>query len=333
MSRTVSSSSSSNAASASVYAGGWLGHGAVLIAMVLVGSGIPVSKILAEDFPVFTLGVLRYGVSAAILWAVVWLSRDHFPRLTRKDARFYSFQAFCSNVVFSVGMLYGLRYTTGASASVISGTMPAMIGILGMLVFRDKIPLRTWLAIVLSVVGLLAVAGGHDGHEVGSQPILGNALVLLAVMGEAVFLLMSGRTAGHSPMVVSALVCTLGGAMMLPFAVGELIMQPEAFPTITWMHVVCFLHYAVAVTVIGYILWFVGVRRIGSTDAASYAAVPPVVALGCSVLFLGESITLQHGFGCAVVVLAILIAARKPKKQQDVGGADDATQKVATSQL
>lgn len=162
--------------------------------MAIVGSSVVVGKLVVAKLPIFLIGGLRFALASLILIALVLVRERGMPALSRRDAGVLLLQAFTGIFAFNVLLLYGLTFTSAAESGIVTSSTPAVTAALAILLLREPWSARQAVGIGLAVLGLAALnlgAAGEAGDR-GPRPLLGNLLVLGAVVGEGCFV-PSGR--------------------------------------------------------------------------------------------------------------------------------------------
>lgn len=291
--------------------GGWICCG---LGMALAGSVVVASKLAAAGLPTFVAAASRYGLAALVLapWA---LCRHGVPRLCRHDRAVLLGQAAAGSLGFSALLLLGLRHTGGADAAVITGTLPAMVGLLSVAVLRERVGAMTWASIALASLGAASLGlGGSAAAPAGlTERLIGDGLVLAAVAGEAIFVLLDKRLRRPlPPLTVSAAMCLLGLLLTAPVAMVELatgglgVFSASAWCAVLW--------HALVPTVAGFLLWYAGTTRLGGAEAAVFTAIMPVAAILLSAAVLGERLEERHGVATALVVAAMATALSRRRR-------------------
>lgn len=293
----------------------WIGWICCCLGMALAGSVVVASKVATDGLPVFTAAAARYGLAALIL--VPWsLARHGVPRPGRHDGIILLGQAAAGSLGFSVLLLLGLRHTGAADAAVITGTLPAMVGLLSVTLLRQHISAAGWGGIALASLGAasLNLGDGGVGQPEIAERLMGDVLILGAVAAEAAFVLLDKRLRAPMPAVtVSALMCLLGFAMTAPMAALEVTESGVPLFSTAWGAV---LWHALVPTVAGFLLWYTGTARLSGDEAAISTAVMPLAAILLSVLVLGERLEIRHGIATVLVIAAMLIPlSRRPANQ------------------
>lgn len=162
----------------------------IALAMAIVGSSVVVGKLVVMHVPVFLVSGLRFFIATLILLPLWIYTEQGFPRLEKKDFLLLTMQSMAGVFFFNICMLYGLTLTTAIEGGIITSTLPAVVGMMALLMLKERISLKQGVGIALAIFGTLAmnVAGEVSGGDRGNHPLLGNLLVFGAVIGEALFI-------------------------------------------------------------------------------------------------------------------------------------------------
>jgi drug/metabolite transporter (DMT)-like permease len=280
--------------------------------MGVAGSSVVVAKLIVADFPVFLANELRFLIASAVLLPLVVVRSDGPPALTTRERRVLFAQALTGVFLFNVCLFYGVRLTTAAEAGIITSTTPVVVAAIGVVFLDEAATGTTVLGVCLAVLGLLSLevlgSGAPGGDGTGST--VGNGLVLVAVLGEALFTTLGKAVSDRlSPLEITTAVTVLGSLLFLPFAAYELLaFDVAAVSVVDWLPI---LYYGVVVTVVGFALWFRGVSMVPASTAATFTGVLPVSAVVLSYALLGEPFLWSHAVGCGCVLAGIGVSARR----------------------
>jgi drug/metabolite transporter (DMT)-like permease len=289
--------------------------------MSVAGSSVVVAKLIVADFPIFIANELRFLTASAILLPLVFVQSDGRPSFTSRQRCILVAQALTGVFLFNVCLFYGVRLTTAAEAGIITSTTPVVVAIIGVVFLGEAATRNTVLGVCLAVLGLLSLevlsSGATGGDSIRS--IVGNGLILVAVLGEALFTTLGKAVSDDvSPLEITTAVTVLGSLLFLPFAAYELrTFEITAVPLIDWLPI---LYYGVVVTVIGFVLWFRGVSMVPASTAATFTGVLPVSAVLLSYATLGEQFLWAHAVGVACVLGGIAFSAQR---MDQVTGTDE----------
>lgn len=301
----------------------WLSYAALALSMSLVGSYVALSKPLVTVFPVFLLAWLRFGIGAAAMFG--WLAKPAGePPLSRRTHLLLFLESFLGNFLFSICMLFGVRWTTAVAAGVVMSSIPAVVALLSWLFLRESINRRTVLAIGCAAVGIglfslqkSPAAGPTADHSVGyfglPLSLWGNVLVFGAVVCEASYVVIGKRlTDGLSPKRISAIINLWGLALVTPM--GLITLTGFDLGTVPFGLWALLLFYGLAASVWTVWLWMSGLRSVPAAHAGIFTVMLPLSAAAIGVLFMGESLSVTQllAFGLALtgLLLATLPARR-----------------------
>jgi drug/metabolite transporter (DMT)-like permease len=235
-------------------------------------------------------------------------STSGVPWLGRRDVGVVFLQALTGVFGFSVFWLYGLRQTTAGEAGIVAAATPAGIALASFALLRERPGRRQLAGIALAVLGVASMTalGQASGASRGPNPLVGNFLILGAVVGEALFLVLGKRAGARlPPLVISTGVTVAGFLLFLPPAISEATaVDLAAVPLGAWLAVA---YYAIGPTVLGYVLVYQGLARVPASAAAAFTGVVPVTAVLLAALFLGEPIGWPLLLGLVGVLAAIAL--------------------------
>lgn len=281
------------------------------LAMVLVGSSVVAGKIMVDELPVFLASAARFVLALSILIPIICIREGGLPGISRRSWCMLAVQSLCGSFLFTVFLLYGLTFTGPSSAGIITSTTPACMGIIAWVFLKDRPSLRIGVGIMLSVLGVLVINMVESGGGVsGSNPLLGNVLVLGAVIFESMFLLIRKTVPEPlSPLAVSTIISLFGLIWFLPMGLYEASAADFGAISLTgWLTVI---YYGVFVTVLAYLFWFAGITKVPASIAGVFTAVMPLSALVLSALILSEPIGWQQLVGCGCVLIGIVLISRR----------------------
>jgi drug/metabolite transporter (DMT)-like permease len=275
------------------------------LAMALVGASVPVGKALLAFWPVLLLATLRYLIAGAVLWPWVLAHGHAVPRLDTRGWWLLALQAFFGLFCFNLLLLEGLQRTSAVEAGIITCALPAVLALLARPMLGERLGGREWLAVLLATVGLGALQ--FEIADTGNGSAYGNALIFGAVVSEALFTLFARRLGDRiDPIVMTAWTNLIGLAMFVPLAVSEAFDASwRAVPAWAWA---LLLGYALLGSILSFVLWYRGVRRVRAGIAGVFTGVMPVTAVIAASLALGERFGLGHALGLMILLASLGVA-------------------------
>lgn len=204
----------------------------------------------------------------------------------------------------------GLQYVTAGIERLILFIYPTLVLLMNSFLFKQKIKSIQWLAVVISYVGLL-LAFFSEVYFDSSQSenfIWGSFLIFVCAITYAAYIVGSGKLI---PMVGAvkfnsyAMSFACMGVFLHFFITSEQSLL--ALPTQVYLYS---LLMAILSTVIPSYLLTMGIRRIGSDNAAIVSSVGPVSTILLAYYFLNESIFAMQIVGTAMILFGVLLIGR-----------------------
>jgi drug/metabolite transporter (DMT)-like permease len=276
------------------------------LGMAIVGAYVGFSKVLVAVFPVFLLAWLRFGIAAVAM--AHWLKREpEFAPLDARAKRLVFLESFLGNFMFSICMLYGMRYASALTAGVVMAAIPAAVALLSWMFLKERVATRTWLAIVLAVAGVATLSLGRASSEHGSHALVGIMLLLGAVFCEAAYVVIGKKLTGKlSARRISALINLWGLALVAPLGLWQALSFDFASVSLPlWGGLVL---YALAASMWTVWLWMTGLKTVPASRAGVFTIFLPIASALVGVVFLDERVTSLHAIAFALALAAVLLA-------------------------
>ncbi len=276
-------------------------------AMAIVGAYVGFSKVLVAVFPVFLLAWLRFGIAAVAM--AHWLPGDGTP-LDAQTKKLLFLESFLGNFLFSICMLFGMRYAGAVTAGIVMAAIPAVVALLSRVFLKEPLSERTLGAIALAVAGVATLAFTRNESAtggIGGASLIGTMLLLGAVFCEASYVVIGKKLTGKvSPKRISALINLWGLLLVTPLGIWQaLSFDFSAVPATIWGGLVL---YALAASMWTVWLWMTGLKTVPAARAGIFTVFLPISAALVGVVFLNEAFTMVHllafGFALGAVVLA-----------------------------
>lgn len=276
----------------------------LLTLSVLWGGSFFFVGVAVAELPTLSIVVLRVGLAALTLWAVIALLGRPVPRTPVVWIAFLG-MGLLNNVVPYGLIVWGQHTVASSLASILNATTPLFgVVVAGLLLPDERV----------SVLKLIGVAVGFGGVVVmiGLDALSGlgaGVLAQLAVLGAALSYAFAGvfgrrfKRLGVDPIVTAAGQVTASTALVAPMAI--LVDRPWtlAMPSAaTWSAIA---GLAVLSTALAYILYFRILARAGATNLLLVTFLIPVSAILLGSLVLGERLEWTHVFGMALIGLGL----------------------------
>jgi drug/metabolite transporter (DMT)-like permease len=278
-------------------------------AMAIVGAYVGFSKVLVIVFPVFLLAWLRFGIAAVAM--AHWLPADSGAApLDGRTKRLLFLESFLGNFLFSICMLFGMRYAGAITAGIVMAAIPAVVALLSRIFLKEPLSVRTLAAIALAIAGVATLALTRDTDLVvneNSFSFVGTALLLGAVFCEASYVVIGKKLTGNvSPKRISAIINLWGLMLVTPLGIWQALSFDFTSVEITiWGGLVL---YALAASMWTVWLWMTGLKSVPAARAGVFTVFLPVASAFVGVVFLNEQFTMMHVIAFAFAIAAVVLA-------------------------
>jgi drug/metabolite transporter (DMT)-like permease len=285
-----------------------VGIGLVNLATMTWATNMALGRWLRDDIGPLTLAASRFLIASALYTILLRRGPPQGRRLGR-DRWLLLGMALSGVAVFGPTLYLGLRFTTAVNATLINGLGPLITGLLAALLIREPMSRRQIVGAIVGLVGVLAlISGGSLAFWQVARINVGDLIVLGAVALWALYSVLGRRVMrGRSALSATALSALLGFPFLLVAAVWELQALPvELRPQL----LLAILYIGIFPTIVGFLSWNEGVRRLGPSGAMVFYNTLPLYGALLGYLVLGESIGLAHLLGGALIIGGGLWAAR-----------------------
>ncbi|MFB5674452.1 DMT family transporter [Paenibacillus terreus] len=282
---------------------------AVYLAFLIIMWGVnwPLSKFALDFTPPLLFAGLRTCI-AGLLLILVALPRFRELRF-RQNWPIYLISSLLNIVLFYGFQTIGLGYVPAGLFSAIVFLQPVLLGIAAWLWLGEGMSGKKLIGLLLGFLGVAAISiGGLAGHIAPEGIFLAIGSAVAWTLGTVYMKKTSGRV---DALWMTAIQITIGGIVLL--ASGAVV---EDWTAIRWEPVFIYdmLFISIFVIALGWLTFF---KLIGSGEASkvgSFTFLIPLIAITCSVLFLGEHVTLNLAAGLILIVLSILLVNGKQRR-------------------
>ncbi|MBZ4421557.1 DMT family transporter [Myxococcus sp. RHSTA-1-4] len=248
---------------------------------------------------VASLLFLRFGLAGGVLACVMAVRRQRLPgwKVSLGLVLLGGFYVGEAGSYFAA-----LRHIPAGLAALLLYSFPALVALLQVFVFRERLGRVRWLAVALALGGTALTVDLAAG---GVKPV-GLLLGLLSALLYAVYVVISSRVAGAAGPLASSTLILCAAAVTL--GIGVAVKGP-AFPTTAtgWGAV---LALALVCTVAAVLLFFMGMVRIGPVNTSLVSTMEPLTAVVIGALFMGERLSARQMLGGLLILTAAVMLAR-----------------------
>jgi drug/metabolite transporter (DMT)-like permease len=290
-------------------------HASLLITAMMWGANFVAMKYLLQSISAPQVLLVRVLLASSAFGLILFFSRKSIPRFSRDVWKLLALVGLFGVAFNQLAVIYGTSYLSAALASLIATSTPIFTTIISRIWLGDRLTRRKMTGISLSFTGFLIVLLlGSGSAQFSVDNAIGVMIIVCAPFSFAVATVISKPLmVEHDPKIITALSSIGGAVIVLPLLVFQptLFAEMAAFDARSWL--AAFTTSILAV-VVGYTLWYQGLRKLEPTQIAVYVYLVPFFGVLFSWLLLGESITLFLLLGGATILGGVIVtnSARPP---------------------
>lgn len=291
---------------------------ALLLLMVLIwGTNFSVIKRAFEEMPPQPFNALRLVIASVVFLAAIAIAKRmarrgdavssvlHTPNaLTTRDRIDLVWLGLVGHFGYQFFFVGGVSLTSASNAALIVGATPAALAVVSALMGRERISRLHWIGAAISALGIYLVVG--HGASFGGTTLRGDLLVICSVACWVTFTLgAAALIKRHSPLYVTGMTMVFGGIPYVLMALPQILRVPWADVS-SWTLGALVLSALLALN-LAYVIWYMGVQRLGPARTSIYSNGVPIVAMAVATVWLGEPMTATKVAGAAAVLSGVLL--------------------------
>lgn len=277
-----------------------------LSAAAIWGGMYVVSKVILDIIPPFALITLRLILGIAVLWLVirftggVQLSQPHMIKALGVGLVGYG---------VSLGLQFiGTRLSTASNGALVTSTTPAFVLPIAAWLLKERITRRQVIALVISLLGVLAVINPQSAR-LSPDLFWGNIILVGAALTWALYSVLVRLVSRDLALLPATMTFFIGGLLVsVPAAGFEL--QRISIGEINTSVVLGVLYLGVISTALAMYLWNKAFAMLEAGAASLTFFAQPVVGAGLGAIFLHEKLSILYLVGGVLIGLGLWLAVR-----------------------
>lgn len=281
----------------------------VAVAPLCWAGNIVLAKGVATMIPPVALAFWRWAIAFLILLPLTWptLKRDWKTALSAW--RFVVLLSLFGITGFNTLLYTAMHTTTAINGSLIQTTMPAVIIVISLVLYGERVSWIQATGVVLCILGAaVVVLKGRWQALVDMALVQGDLLMIAAVVLYALYSALLPKRPNINPMSFLTIIFGTGCMGLLPVylwemsVVGTFTLTPAAAGSIAYV--------ALFPSIVAYFCWNRGVEVIGANRAGLFINLIPVFASILAILFLGERLQVFHLIGMLLIFGGMILFNR-----------------------
>tara|TARA_X000001036_G_scaffold438802_1_gene487663 strand:+ start:3269 stop:4165 length:897 start_codon:yes stop_codon:yes gene_type:complete len=289
-------------------------HVKLLAVAIIWGVSWVAGRVAANEIPPFTAGWSRYVIAVVCFLIFLKLTKQWIVP-NRKQWKLIIIIGFLSTFLYQAFFMYGMKWTAAGDASLMITFNPLFTAILAVPFLGEKFDKRLGAGLLLAVSGVGVLAWYSPNVDIPvNERLLGDALIGLSALSWAfTTILMKKAMTGDdamSPLHLTVWSSVAGLLIQTPATIWEY--SQVGFPTgasnEAWYWLV---FLAIFSTVLSYVWFADGIRKIGAGKTAFYVYLVPIFGIFSGWLLLDEKLGLSLAVSFMLIVSGVYLAQSK----------------------
>lgn len=278
----------------------------VAVAPLCWAGNIVLGKAVTTLIPPVALAFWRWAVAFLILLPLTWpyVKRDWKTALA--GWKIMGLLSLFGITCFNSLLYMAMHTTTAINGALIQTTMPAIIILISLILYGERISWIQAMGVMLCVAGAgVVILKGSWQALIDMALVQGDLLMIVAVILYGLYSALLPKRPNIHPM--SFLTCTfgLGCLVLLPLYLWEIsvaggfALTPAVAGSIGYV--------AIFPSIVAYFCWNRGVAVIGANRTGLFINLIPVFAAILAIVLLGETLQIFHLAGMALMLLGFVM--------------------------
>lgn len=285
-------------------------HLLLILATVFWGVTPSFMKVSLMEMDAFTFSTLRL-FTALVVSGLLLVFSGTWKKVEKKDWLQFVIIGLFGFFVFQISFPVGVKYTSASISALIMATLPVNVVLINLILKSEKISFRTITGIILSIAGItVIILGTKGGISLEGTYTVGVILLILSEVGFAVYTIKSKFLISKYSLYQVMFLVILFSFVPFLFLSAKNIINTSYYSIsgIAWTGLI---FTGIFGTCIANILWYRGIKQLGSTKTSIYANLPPVFGIIVSFIFLNETLTLLQVAGGIVIMAGVILVNKK----------------------
>ena len=263
-------------------------------------------KTAADAIPTLALGLLRFLIAGSGFLLLAKIRGLELWPVAKAEWRTYLWAGFLGVAVNQIAFLGGLALTLPSHAALLYALTPTMVLLLAWVRGQERPGPRKLGGLTLAFSGVAVLFSGKAGGALPPHWILGDLMVLVAVVAWAGYTVLSRPLVQkHGAQLATTLSILFGLAIFAPLGLLGLPRLTLALvPPMAWVGLV---YLGVMTSVASYLLWFHALSMKEPSRVAIATNLQPVATAVLAWIFYGQGVTPAFAVGAVLVICGVVL--------------------------
>lgn len=294
------------------------GHILILIANVLFGINMPVSKyLMAGMVTPEGLTIMRMLFACIMFWITsLFMKQEKVPF---KDLALLFLCAMCGVAINQSVFIEGLSRTSPVDASIIATAGPIYVMLLAALILKEPITKKKTAGVFLGAAGALTLILFSARSHNQSSDLTGDLMVVFSGFMYSIYVVVSKPLSQrYSSVTIMKWMFLFSCIVLVPFMYKDIITTP-AFHTATpdWKALGGIAFVLLGATYLAYLLIPMALKRIRPTTVSMYNYMQPIVASFIAIIIGQDKFSIGNILSALLVFSGVYLVTQS-KSRADI---------------
>jgi drug/metabolite transporter (DMT)-like permease len=283
----------------------------LLLTALLWGGTFIAGRVVAEDVGPFSAAFFRFFIASIFLVLFTYRIEGKLPMPGKRQMIPVFLLGMTGVFSYNVFFFKGLKLINAGRAAIIIAGNPIFITLFSAYFFKEKLSLIKGVGIIISVVGAVIVISKGSLNEIVNGGIgRGEIFIFFCVLSWVAYSLIGKAVMSDLSPMVSVTYSSVIGTILLFFpAVFEgMFRDYSSYPNMAWLSIFYLGFFG---TVIGFVWYYEGIKKIGAMRASLFINFVPICAVVLAFFILDEPITLSLFIGTILVCSGVYLTNKR----------------------
>ena len=280
-----------------------------MLANVLWAGSYTAAKDALHVLSPIEVSALRFTIASIVLLPVLWIHRSRLR--FRRDLPQLGMLCCLGFTLNKLLEFSGLNLTRASDASLLVAAESMFTSILAWLVLHENVRAASVAGLIVGVLGgYIVIEGGLSlPHMGGGLHIVGDLMIILALVAEASYTILGKGALARFPGLVVTAACIIGSLLFwLPAAaVNVAVAGLPHMTTAAWLGM---LYLALPATVLANVAWLAALGHVEGASAAPTLFIQPLVGTALAIVLLGERPSWVTLAGGLLIIAGVWLASK-----------------------
>ena len=287
----------------------------LLLTAIFWGGTFIAGRIVAKDVDPFSASFLRFAIASVFLVLLTWKVEGRLPKIKRAQIIPVFLLGMSGIFAYNVFFFKGLRIIEASRAALIVATCPVLITLFSSCFFKERLTLMKVAGIIISVTGaVIVISRGNLAEILDGNLGWGEVYIFCCVLSWVAYSLIGKAImTEYSPLVLVTYSSVIGAiGLFIVATFNGMFRDLTNYSLPDWLGIFYLGFFG---TVLGFVWYYEGIRRIGPIKASLFINFVPVSAVLLAFLILAEPVTLSLLVGAILVTSGVYLTNRTPRAE------------------